>query len=362
MVVWEWEEPNPIEEIFMPIYKKRSGQYLKDVRESIKLLSMYLFILRGKFSNAEDLRNSVLKNGKPILSSEDSAHVFKKLGKKKLQKGGDPPIPHREPGNEIILKQMAGLISFLDIFNFMGSLENFENNMKLYLEEKKKENPKAGLLVEIASRSSQGAAEGVDGLASTFGGILGQTLVAPMTLLLATFSAALQVAKGDRGSALKSFLDVTPGVDVIAGPLEQYNALIAKLSPQELEEFFEMFSLSGLPVGQKLNNLKNNLNEKYDPQNLTPNLSRSIADSLENLASNLRQKFKYKPVDKRLYLGDFMEHMDRLIKENPEFEEELRQKLGVVKEEPKGGTRRKRFSRVASRTVRNVGRDKVVSS
>ena len=352
MVVWNWEDHNPIEELFLPIYSKRSGQYLKDVRESIKLMSMFFFIVRNNFTSPEELRDSVKKDDKPILSIKDSEEIWKKTHKK-LSGGAMPP---REPGNELIINSVASTFSFLDILNLSGSIENFEKNLQNQLEEYKKKNKRAGILVEIASRGSQGAAEGLDGVATTFGGIVGQTLVAPMTILLATFSAALQVAKGDRGSAMKSFLDVTPGVDIIAGPLEQYNALIAKLTPEELEEFWTMFSLDGLPLGQKLVNLKNNLT-RHHPRNM----SGTTADVLENLANNLRRKFKYKTVDKDEYLQDFVEYMDKLVEEHPEFKKQLVDKLQP--DEPvveKGG---KAFSGSKPRTLRNGRRkSKNVSS
>jgi hypothetical protein len=90
MATWDFDAPTQDPRLLrVQEYVTQNLQSSKAGINAVRMLSLYEFLKAHKFSSAEDLRQTVKKEGQPLFSPEEAQQVFEQL----KQKGGGAPPP-----------------------------------------------------------------------------------------------------------------------------------------------------------------------------------------------------------------------------------------------------------------------------
>ena len=232
---WNYEDPpSKYHKLILKRYKN-----LTIVKESLKLWSLVGFLRKHSFKNANILRGSVLKNGKPMFSKYQAVNIFKAL----KQKGGKNQISEF-PLVDAAVKKGVEWISGYDPTGAIGFMSNAGTNITNSVKEFEKTYPVIGLATDIAPRVLSTAADGVNEVAVDIAGPLGAA-AAVVSMPLAAAAATIDAAEGDLGKAAVNLVQGVPLFgDGVANILKQAQGAADKVN--ESRKTLEDTPLSGV--------------------------------------------------------------------------------------------------------------------
>lgn len=207
-MVWIYDDP-PYSEKELLAYKhiKRKLKNKKFASELIKLVSLYLFLKRSRFSTSKDIRNSAFydkEKTRPIFDEKHARLILKAL----KQKGGDSHYPYLDTAAKGILRDYTPEAISLPVGSVnslvTGTVENLKNNI-----------PFADLALEAVHGSTQVGVTSANDLGEAVGGPIGAAVVAPFTAVASGLASLLSVGEGDLGGAIAHLATGVPILGII---------------------------------------------------------------------------------------------------------------------------------------------------
>jgi hypothetical protein len=208
-MVWIYESP-PFTKREIRAYKSLRRR-LKDkafVDKLIKMISLYIYLKRTKFTSTKDIVESAYYNKAktiPIFDETSASHLLKAL----KQKGGDDSqYPFVDTAVKGVLRDFTpSIISspVSSVYGFLtGTVDTLKNNI-----------PFADLAVEAVQLSSELGVTTANDLGEAIGGPIGAMVVAPFTAIATGFSTILSAGEGDLGGAVAHMANWVPFVGII---------------------------------------------------------------------------------------------------------------------------------------------------
>jgi hypothetical protein len=252
-MVWIYDDP-PYTQKEMLAYKhiKRKLRNKKFASELIKLISLYIFLKRSKFSTVKEIVNSAFydkEKTRPIFNEKHARLLLKAL----KQKGGSSHYPFLDTAAKGVLRDYTpSIISSPvgEVNNLVtGTVNNLKNNI-----------PFADLALEAVHGSAQVGVTTANDLGEAVGGPIGAAVVAPFTAVASGLASLLSVGEGDLGGAIAHLATGVPILGIILSKgIEQSEkmAKVLKNHPQIAEaipymtEFHHKEQETSIPEGGK---------------------------------------------------------------------------------------------------------------
>uniref|UniRef100_A0A6C0JMJ3 Uncharacterized protein n=1 Tax=viral metagenome TaxID=1070528 RepID=A0A6C0JMJ3_9ZZZZ len=207
-MVWIYESP-PFTKREIRAYKSIRRK-LKDkvfTDKLIKIISLYVYLKRSKFTTTKDIIESAYYDKAKTLPIFDEA-TAKKILNALHQKGGDSQYPFTDLAVKGILRDYtpsevsAPVASTYGLLT--GTIDTLKNNI-----------PFADLVVETVQLASELGVTAANDLGEVVGGPIGALVVAPFTAVATGISTALSAGEGDLGRAVAHMANWVPFVGII---------------------------------------------------------------------------------------------------------------------------------------------------
>ena len=219
---WVYDSPFTKEErdAYVGLKKELKKDYV--AKNTVKLLSLMMFLKTHKFQSAEELQNSVFfdkEKTKPMFDGKTAKKVFQRL----KQKGGNPR--GNFPFTDRLLKDILGYITpdFIEnpVVNVHQTfLKNPTENIKNWA-------PILKLASNVVHSGTSIAANNVAAVGEGLGGPIGATIAAPIIALMSAPSSALAFSEADLGQLAATMLGVVPVAgDPAANALKQTESML----------------------------------------------------------------------------------------------------------------------------------------
>lgn len=221
-MVWVYDSPFTKDErdAYIGLKKELKKDYV--AKNTVKLLSLMLFLKTHRFQSAEELQNSVFhdkEKTKPIFDEKTAKKVFVRL----KQKGGNPR--GNFPFTDRLIKDVLGYITPDFIENPIINLHT--TFVKNPTENIKNLAPILKLASNIVHSGTSIAANNTAAVGEGIAGPIGATVVAPIIALMSTPSVALSFSEGDLGQLAATMLAVVPVAgDPAANALKQTESML----------------------------------------------------------------------------------------------------------------------------------------
>ena len=221
-MVWIYDDPPyTAKEVLAYRHIKRKLKNKTFASELIKLVSLYLFLKRSRFSTAKEIQTSSFydkEKTRPIFDEKRAKLMLKAL----KQKGGDSKYPFLDTAAKgvlrdyvpDILKTPVGEVNSL----VTGTVETLKNNI-----------PFADLALEAVHGSTQIGVTSASDLGQAVGGPIGAAVVAPFTAVASGFASLLSVGEGDLGEAVAHLANGVPILGIIFSKSIEQGERMAKV-------------------------------------------------------------------------------------------------------------------------------------
>jgi hypothetical protein len=219
---WVYDSPFTKEEqdAYLGLKKELKKDYI--AKNTVKILSLILFLRKQKFRSAEEIQQSAFfdkEKTKPIFDTKTAKRVFQKL----KQKGGNAG-KNFEFTDQFIKDFLAYIIpEFIQnpVVNIHETLlKNPTENIKNWV-------PILKLASNVLHSGTSIAANNVSAVGEGIGGPIGATVVAPLIALVSVPSTMLASAEGNLGQLAATLLATIPVAgDPAANALKQMESMI----------------------------------------------------------------------------------------------------------------------------------------
>jgi len=207
-MVWIYDDPPyTAKEVVAYRHIKRKLKNKKFANELMKLVSLYLFVKRSKFSTAKEIQNSAFYDKEkthPIFDEKHARLILKSLA----QKGGESHYPFLDTAAKGVLRDYTPEILSTPVgaVNGLvtGTVENLKNNI-----------PFADLALEAVHGSTQLGVASANDLGEAVGGPIGAAVVAPFTAVASGLASLISVGEGDLGEAIAHLANGVPVLGII---------------------------------------------------------------------------------------------------------------------------------------------------
>jgi len=230
-MVWIYDDPPyTAKEVLAYRHIKRKLTNKKFASELIKLVSLYLFVKRSRFSTAKEIQMSAFydkEKTRPIFDEKHARLVLKSL----KQKGGDSHYPFLDTAAKGVLRDYVPEILKTPVGNVNALVTGTVNNLKNNI-------PFADLALEAVHGSTQLGVASANDLGEAVGGPIGAAVVAPFTAVASGFASLISVGEGDLGEAVAHLANGVPILGIILSKgIEQGEkmAKVLKKHPQLAE-------------------------------------------------------------------------------------------------------------------------------
>ena len=221
-MVWIYDHPPySAKELLAYRHIKRKLKNKKFGNELIKLVSLYLFLKRSKFSSVKEIQNSAFydkEQTRPIFDEKHAKLMLKAL----RQSGGDSKYPFLDTAAKGILRDYVPDIITTPVGEVnsivTGTVENLKNNI-----------PFADLALEAVHGSTQIGVTSANDLGEAVGGPIGAAVVAPFTAVASGFASLLSVGEGDLGEAVAHLATGVPILGIIFSKSIEQGEKMAKV-------------------------------------------------------------------------------------------------------------------------------------
>ena len=187
----------------------------------MKLVSLYLFLKRSKFSTTKEVQESAFydkEKTRPIFDEKHARLLLKAL----KQKGGDSKYPYLDTAAKGVLRDYVPAIITTPVGEVnslvTGTVENLKNNI-----------PFADLALEAVHGSAHLGVTSANDLGEAVGGPIGAAAVAPFTAVASGLASLLSVGEGDLGEAIAHLATGVPVLGIIFSKGIEQGERMAKL-------------------------------------------------------------------------------------------------------------------------------------
>jgi hypothetical protein len=208
-MVWIYENP-PFTKREIRAYKSIRRK-LKDkvfVDKLIKMISLYIYLKRNKFTSTKHIIESAYYDKAktlPIFNEASAAQLLKAL---KQNGGGDSQYPFTDTAVKGVLRDYTPSIIGTPVRSIYGLLTGTVNTLKDNI-------PFGDLAVEAIQLSSELGVTTANNLGEVAGGPVGAMVVAPFTAVATGLSTILSAGEGDLGGAIAHMANWVPFVGII---------------------------------------------------------------------------------------------------------------------------------------------------
>ena len=208
-MVWIYENP-PFTKREIRAYKSIRRR-LKDkvfVDKLIKMISLYIYLKRTKFSSSKDIIESAYYDKAKtihIFNEASAKHILKAL---RQSGGSDSQYPFTDTAVKGVLRDYTPSIIGGPVRSVYGLLTGTVNTLKDNI-------PFADLTLEAVQLSSELGVTGANNLGEVVGGPIGAMVVAPFTAVATGLSTLLSAGEGDLGGAVAHMANWVPFVGII---------------------------------------------------------------------------------------------------------------------------------------------------
>jgi hypothetical protein len=219
---WVYDSPFTKEEreAYVGLKKELKKDYV--AKNTVKLLSLMLFLKTHRFQSAEELQNSVFldkEKTKPMFDLKTAKKVFQRL----KQKGGNPR--GNFPFTDRLIKDILGYITPDFIENPVVNLH--QTFLKNPTENIKNWAPILKLASNVVHSGTSIAANNTTAIGEGIAGPIGATVAAPIIALMSVPSGALAFSEADLGQLAATMLAVVPVAgDPAANALKQTESML----------------------------------------------------------------------------------------------------------------------------------------
>lgn len=221
-MVWIYDDPPyTAKEVLAYRHIKRKLKNKKFGNELIKLVSLYLFLKRSRFSTTKEIQNSAFydkEKKRPIFDETHARMILRAL----KQKGGDTHYPFLDTAAKGVLRDYVPAIITTPVGEVSsivtGTVENLKNNI-----------PFADLALEAVHGSTQVGVTTANDLGEAFAGPIGAAVVAPFTAVASGLASILSVGEGDLGGAIAHLATGVPILGIILSKGIEQNEKMAKV-------------------------------------------------------------------------------------------------------------------------------------
>ena len=221
-MAWIYDDPPYTEkEVLAYRHIKRKLKNKKFASELIKLVSLYLFLKRSRFSSAKEIQNSAFydkEKTRPIFDEKRAKLMLKAL----KQKGGDSKYPFLDTAAKGVLRDYVPDIIKTPVGDVNSLVTGTVNNLKNNI-------PFADLALEAVHGSTHIGVTSASDLGQAVGGPIGAAVVAPFTAGASGFASLLSVGEGDLGEAVAHLANGVPILGIIFSKSIEQGERMAKV-------------------------------------------------------------------------------------------------------------------------------------
>jgi len=208
-MVWIYESP-PFTKREIRAYKSIRRR-LKDkafVDKLIKMISLYIYLKRAKFTSTKDIIESAYYDKAKTLPIFNQATASRLLKAIKQNGGGGSQYPFIDTALKGVLRDYTPDIIGSPVSSIYGLLTGTVNTLKDNI-------PFADLTLEAVQLSSELGVTTANNLGEVAGGPVGALVVAPFTAVATGLSTILSAGEGDLGGAVAHMANWVPFVGII---------------------------------------------------------------------------------------------------------------------------------------------------
>jgi hypothetical protein len=207
-MVWIYDDPPyTAKEVLAYRHIKRKLKNKKFGNELIKLVSLYLFLKRQRFSNAKEIQNSAFydkEKTRPIFDEKQARLILRAL----KQKGGDTHYPFLDTAAKGVLRDYTPSMISSPVGTVNGLITGTVDTLKDNI-------PFADLALEAFHGSTQLGVTTASNLGEAVAGPVGAVAVAPFTAVASGLASILSVGEGDLGGAIAHMATGIPILGII---------------------------------------------------------------------------------------------------------------------------------------------------
>lgn len=211
-MAWVYEEP--------PFTKREIRAYnslrrkLKDkqfVDKLIKLISLYTYLKRRRFTTVSEIRDSAFydkKKTRPIFDEKTASQILRVLH----QRGGDSKYPYTDTLVKGILRDYTPGIIGEPVGTAYGTITDTVDTLKNNI-------PFADLGISILHGATEVGVTAAGDIAEGIGGPIGAAVVAPFAGIAAVLASGVATVDGDIGQSVAHLANAVPIIGSFLGKL-----------------------------------------------------------------------------------------------------------------------------------------------
>lgn len=207
-MVWIYDHPN---------FTRRELQAYRSIRTKlknkefvdnlIKLISLYAYVRRSKFSSVEEIQKSAYydkEKTRPIFDEKTATRLFRSI----KQKGGDSKYPYTDVLVKGLLRDYTPSLIGDPVGGIYGALTGTVDTLKDNI-------PFSNLILEILHSVVELGVTSANDLGEVAAGPVGAAAVAPFTAVAAGLASIVSTAEGDIGGAVAHIANWVPALGII---------------------------------------------------------------------------------------------------------------------------------------------------
>lgn len=208
-MVWIYENP-PFTKREIRAYKSIRRR-LKDkafVDKLIKIISLYIYLKRTRFSSTNDIIKSAYYDKAKTLPIFDETSATRLLNALKQKGGDDSQYPFIDMALKGALRDYTPTIISSPVSSVYGLVTGTVDTLKNNI-------PFADLALEAVQLSSELGVTTANNVGEVVGGPIGAMVVAPFTAVATALSTILSAGEGDLGGAVAHMANWIPFVGIV---------------------------------------------------------------------------------------------------------------------------------------------------
>lgn len=207
-MVWVFEDP-PYTERELNAYRsiKRKLKDKQLAENLIKIVSLYMYLKRQKFSSASDIQKSAYfdkSKTRPIFNLKSANKILKSL----TQKGGDSKYPYADVLIKGLLRDYSPEVIAYPVGSIYSAVTDTVDTLKDNI-------PFSDLALEAIHGTTELGVTTANDIGELVGGPIGSLAVAPFTAVAAGLASTLATAEGDIGGAVAHLANWVPGIGIV---------------------------------------------------------------------------------------------------------------------------------------------------